>query len=76
MRLVSACLNERKLPEAQGKLKCGVSFVGKSLSQWPLLEKNEISVTLLCSLQKEGMGVVLSILPLMRVIWILEGNLL
>lgn len=52
------------------------TLLGSRYSQWPLWENNEISVTLLYSLQKEGICVLLSILPLMRVIWILEGNLL
>lgn len=52
------------------------ALLGSTRSHQPLLENSKVSVTLLCSLQKERLCLVLSTLPLMRVIWILEGSLL
>jgi hypothetical protein len=68
------CLNEQRLPEAWRKLRCREHpLSGSPFSQQPLLQKSKVSVSLPCSPQKERLCVVL---PLMRVIWILEGSLL
>lgn len=71
------CQPEQKMPKAQGKLIYGESFVGKSrlLEKQPLGEEQSPCESVVQPAEREDY-VVLSILPLMRFIWILEGSLL
>ena len=70
-----ACLSSR-CPRSEGSWAMAYPLLGSSYPQQPLLEKNKVNVSWLCSFQKEKLCVMLSTLPLMRIIWILEGSLL
>ena len=70
-----ACLS-RCFPRSEGSWAMAYPLLGSPYPQQPLWEKSKVNGSWLCGFQKERLCIMLSALPLMRVIWILEGSLL